>query len=113
MDRLNKLGTWLDVNGEGLFETRPWVRAQGPEGKPEVRFTQKAGSLFAFLLEPPTERSFTVSGIKPPEGAEVRVLGQAKPAKWRQDGPDLRLITDDPLPGVYAVGVRIHPAPSS
>jgi alpha-L-fucosidase len=111
LDRLHKLGAWLDVNGEGLFETRPWVRAQGAEGKPDVRFTQKGGSLYAFVLDRPTETSFVIPSVAASERTQVQVLGQAKPAKWQQDGQDLRVITKEPLPGSFAVGVRITPAP--
>ena len=70
MDRLNKLGAWLDVNGEGIFGTRPWIRAEGASGKPDVRFTEKSGTLYAFLLQPHSMKSFTIPGITALEGTK-------------------------------------------
>jgi alpha-L-fucosidase len=113
LDRLHKLGAWLDVNGEGLFETRPWVRAQATQGKPDVRFTQKGGSLYAFVLDRPADTSFAIPSLVATEGTEVQILGQSKPAKWQQDGPDLRVSAGEPLPGSFAVGVKITPAPKA
>ncbi len=41
-------GKWLEVNGAGLFDTRPWVQAEGrtTQGAP-VRFTAGDGSVYA------------------------------------------------------------------
>src|SRR6185503_4313076 len=44
-DRLVGLGTWLETNGEAIFDTRPWLRAEGTASATSttipVRFTQK------------------------------------------------------------------------
>ena len=54
LDRLQRLGEWLAINGEGLFESEPWTMpaAKTPEGA-EIRFTRKKGSLYAFFLDRP------------------------------------------------------------
>lgn len=44
--RLEGLGAWLRVNSEAIFETRPWVRAEGVTGAgTPVRFTQANDAL--------------------------------------------------------------------
>ena len=50
-ERLRGLGRWLDRNGEAIFDTRPWTRAEGAsaDGIP-VRFTARDDTLFATLL---------------------------------------------------------------
>jgi len=55
---LRALGKWLTVNGEAIFETRPWKRAEGKtkEGI-DVRFTRNQNSLFAVLWIRLRERS--------------------------------------------------------
>src|ERR1700728_1729907 len=54
MDRLKALGAWLKQNGESIYATRPWKKAESDtvEGT-RVRFTQKNGAVYAFLLGEP------------------------------------------------------------
>ena len=42
MERLKALGDWLQINGEAIYGTRPWKRAQGNTSESiPARFTQK------------------------------------------------------------------------
>jgi len=111
LDRLHKLGEWLATNGEGIFDTRPWVRASplGAKG-PEVRFTHKGDSLYAFYLERPEGPQVTVPGVIAAEGTSVRVLGAGTETKWAQQGGDV-VVETGRAPGPYAMGLRITPVP--
>ena len=40
--RLRALGDWLEVNGEAVFATRPWVVAEDDESEVPVRYTWRA-----------------------------------------------------------------------
>jgi alpha-L-fucosidase len=47
---LEGIGRWIDVNGDAIYETRPWrIAEEGP-----IRFTQKGNTLYAIILEKPT-----------------------------------------------------------
>ncbi|MGA2186085.1 MAG: alpha-L-fucosidase [Bryobacteraceae bacterium] len=112
MDRLHKLGDWLAVNGEGIFDSRPWTRAASTTGSgPDVRFTQKDGALYAYLLSPRVGEEIALPGIAAADGTAVRVLGAAADSTWKQDGGSLIVNVGRIERGPYAVGMRITPTP--
>lgn len=80
-------GAWLEVNGEGIYATRPWAKAWR-EGE-HVRFTASKDQrrVHAFTLEWPGE-VFRSSILQPAPGSEVRMLGVDAPLPWvaRGDG---------------------------
>jgi alpha-L-fucosidase len=110
LDRLHKLGDWLGVNSEGIFDTRPWVRASAGSG-PEVRFTRKGDSLYVFFLERPQGPRISIPGATAANGMQARVLGTAADSSWEQKGSDIVVDIASILPGPYALGVRLTPAP--
>ena len=92
LERLRGLGAWLDVNGETIYGTRPWTRAEGVtrEGL-EVRFTAKGEVLYAILLGWPEARQTAIRDLPLAEGATVEMLGCPGGLSWEQDGADLRI----------------------
>ena len=67
-ERLLGLGRWLDVNGEAIFDTHPWITAESRTGDGiDVRFTQKGDSLYAILLDTPVTLSLIhISPVRAP-----------------------------------------------
>ena len=83
-ERLLGLGEWLDINGEAIFDTRPWVVADGTtDGGVAVRFTQKEGDLYATLFATPASHTFELKGLRCAEGTSVTLLGEPAPLTWR------------------------------
>lgn len=111
LDRLKALGLWLQQNGEGIYGTRPWKRAEGKTADgTKVRFTQKDGAVYAFLLGEPKARAVTIKDLRLKDGAEVSLLagpGSKTTAAWRQAGSDLEITLPEKLPGNYAYGVKM------
>ena len=72
--RLREIGRWLDVNGEAIYGSRPWLVAQ--EGE-KVRFTRsKDGNyVYAICKEWPGEELRLQSVFLGGENPEVRMLG--------------------------------------
>jgi len=111
-DRLRELGRWLAINGEGIFDTTPWVRASASDpSAPQVRFTRKGDSTYAFLLEAPSSGKLVIPGVIAAENSKVRVLGSDVDARWKQNGRNLELDAPSQLKTQYAVGVRVSPQP--
>ncbi len=106
-ERLRSLGRWLDRNGEAIFDTRPWTRADGTTAQGlDLRFTKSEDALYVTLLGSPPESEIAIEGLQAPAAATIQLLGQDADLSWRQDGSDLRLTLPD-LPESQAHSLKI------
>lgn len=106
--RLESLGSWLDVNGEAIFDTHPWIRAEGKTSQGiDIRFTQKNNCLYATLLGTPTEPQFVIEDLVIPSNCTIQVLGQSDVAKWKQVSSDLSITLPHILLDAPAHSIKI------
>lgn len=108
-DRLKELGKWLSVHGEGIFDTKPWIRAAARAADADVRFTRKGDSVYAFLLKPSTTGEIRVPNVHAAVATKVEMLGQPGALAFTQSGPDL--LVQGKAAGPYAAALKITPAP--
>jgi alpha-L-fucosidase len=103
MSRLEALGAWLKQNGEAIYGTRPWTRADGDtaEGIP-IRFTHANSSVYITLLGEPKSGSVTVKKLELKAGSPIYMLGENKPLPWVQRGEDVQVRLPSSLTGHYA-----------
>jgi len=108
MSRLEALGTWLKQNGEAIYATRPWIRAEGQSGDGiPVRFTQTDSWLYVILMGQPKASSLKIKSLAPKAGSHIYLLGNSKPLAWTQRGEDVEVALPSGLPGRYAYVLKM------
>ncbi len=111
-DILLEFGKWLDVNGDAIFGTRPWKRAEGKNSDGiDMRFTKKENILYAILLGKPEGDIITIKSLNIEEGSKIELLGHDRELSWQQDNNNLKVSIPNNLNDSYAFSIRIEPLP--
>jgi len=106
--RLLGLGRWLDVNGEAIFSTRPWKRAEGitTEGIP-IRFTCKKNYLYVILLGNTEKNELVIEDLGKEEISQINLLGFEENLSWRAEGDDLIILLSGKIDDSPAISFKI------
>jgi alpha-L-fucosidase len=111
---LDGISSWMQVNGEAIYETRPWnIYGEGPNsvkagsfqgnsisklGPKDIRFTRNKANnvVYAIVLGWPTEaisvQSLGYSALtRPGKVAKVELLGTNTKVSWSQRADSLRV----------------------
>ncbi len=134
---LANLTTWMDVNSEGIYSTRPWkVYGEGPsvtapvvkgrfggarDVRPytteDIRFTTKGDTLYAYIMKWPESRSSVIKSLATTSPqldgrkvADVTLLGHDGKIDWTQDEKGLNITLPPEPPSSSAVTLRIKGA---
>ena len=129
VDVLLEIGSWLDINGEGIFGTRPWtVAGEGPTENPEggfaeskrtdysskdFRFTSKGEVVYLFCLDIPEDKKILVNSLSERSMpghkiAAISLLGNSEPVSWKQKADQLEIRTPSSMPSDHAICFKIE-----
>ena len=126
---LAEFKAWLDVNGEGIFGSRPWKiygegvvktansglfgeneKLQASLSAKDIRFTQKNGTIYAFVLGFPTTETVTIKALGRKSAQmngkrvrSIRLLGTNEKIEWKQTADALHIT----MPNIRNTGKTI------
>jgi alpha-L-fucosidase len=113
IEMLKKLGTWMKVNKEALYGSKPAPFSKGGVDTwkaSTIRFTEKDDYLYAIELKMPAAGE-VIPGVKLSPGSTINMLGYAKNLPWHQEGGDVVIDKmPDKLPCHYAWSFKIKKA---
>ena len=78
----------------------------------DIRFTQKDGVLYAFVLAPPSEdiliKTLATGGLLDRDIASIELMGSDQEVMWKRSSDSLTILLPDVLPGKMVNGFRIR-----
>jgi alpha-L-fucosidase len=125
---LRDVGSWLQINGEAIYGTRPWkLYGEGPTKvtagsfhdtdtaaytAEDFRFTTKGATLYAIELAWPSAgeaviHSLGSTAMKGQKIGSVVLLGSDTPLSFQQQADGLRIQLPAKGPGKYAYAFRV------
>ena len=128
--RLLEMGAWLKINGEAIYNTRPWKlygegptevieghlseRANADSTAEDIRFAQNGNLLYAICLDVPQSNEVMISSLNFKNGITarsvktVKLLGDEQELGWECTDDGL-VIGLQQIPDLkYAISFRIE-----
>ena len=128
-EMLRAFGDWIKINGDGIYDTRPWkiygegtLKLEKEKGKRvnenlneysqlDIRFTTKDGNLYAFVLAPPTKdvliKSLKTGGVLNKEIQSIELLGSDEKIIWTRSKNGISIKCPKKLPNQPVIGFKI------
>ncbi|XP_077979818.1 alpha-L-fucosidase-like [Glandiceps talaboti] len=85
-ERLRQMGSWLKVNGDAIYSTKPWMH-QNDTVTPNVWYTSKGDTVYAIILDWPHSNQLHLGVTKTTAQTTVEMLGYSTALLWKPDQP--------------------------
>ncbi|KAM6216952.1 tissue alpha-L-fucosidase [Rhynchocyon petersi] len=95
-ERLIAVGKWLSINGEAIYASKPW-RVQSDKNTTSVWYTSKSLTVYAILLQWPTNGVLYLASPNTTSTTKVMMLGVKDDLKWSRDPVQGLLVSLPPL----------------
>lgn len=82
-ERLRQLGSWIDINGEAVYDSTPW-NYQNDTTTPGVWYTTKSDVVYAFVLTWPDSGALELGSVVATPDTSITMLG------YHKDPPSLQ-----------------------
>jgi len=126
---LLEIGHWLLINGEAIYETRPWkIYGEGPtkviagsfKEAPknftgnDFRFTTKGDNLYIFVMEKPEKTPILIRSLSdritlyPKRIEKVEILQTKESINFQRDEDGLRVYLEDLDKYVYPLALKVY-----
>jgi alpha-L-fucosidase len=128
-DILRRFGKWMQLNGEAIYGTRPWIRfgegsSETPEGhfeqnvKPmtadDIRFTTKGNTLYAIVMGWPESNVVTIQSLNSGQDlwfgeiSSIQLMGCDQKLGWDRTKEALEIQLPDEKTGMFAYVLKIN-----
>lgn len=111
---LLKLGEWLKINGEAIYGSRPWIKAEDKtEEDIHIRYTQKKESLYIFLMDITQSSQITLGSLKIKQNSNIYLIGKENELDWKLEDEKIIISLPKELPDFPVHVLKISPMPGN
>ncbi|XP_046402393.1 alpha-L-fucosidase-like [Ischnura elegans] len=98
-ERLRQMGKWLQINGEAIYSSKPWV-FQNDTLNPDVWYTTKSDdpdcTVYAIVLKWPGENTLRIRSPAVSSQTAVEMIGYSGQLKWTVEEDTRDLVIEFP-----------------